>query len=143
MEQEYIKYIFCIYYPSGYIRFRLNRRDNGTITYLLAKLQKDNNILQSIIEDCKNKNINITNNHFDMNFKIGNLNVIMLANDYIELSNLVFYDINPSMAIMEPYKLYKLSEELLFYIQNIIPLIPNIIHLSMNNINNLQIILHI
>lgn len=126
MEQsDHIKYVFVVYYSDGSIRFRAFRSQTGTISYLKAKISHNEKFIDAIKKDCSSRKINIGDKNIDVNFKIGDLYVVILPEDYPELSKLVNYDIGYNGITPDNFKYNKLSEEMLFYINASVPQIHN------------------
>lgn len=122
---DYINYVFVIYYSNGVIRFRTFRSHTGTISYLKARININEKFIDAIKNDCSRRKINIDDKDIDVNFKIGDLYVVILPEDYPQLSKLVYYDVGYDMNPMDNFKHIKLSEEMLYYVNSIVPQLHN------------------
>jgi hypothetical protein len=139
---EYIKYIFCIHYSNGCIRFRCDRTQTGTYSYLKAEI-KSKKLMKNIKNDCKNRNIDLSGKNIDKYLKIGDLYIIILPEDYSEILNLPYYDIGNDMKPIDMYKHSRMSEELSYniniYLQQLYNyykyMYPNYINMNPNYIN--------
>ena len=117
---DYIKYVFVLYYSNGLVRFRSFRSQTGTITYLKAKISNNEKIIDAIKNDCRLRKINIGDKNIDVNFKIDDLYVVLLPEDYPEISKLVHYDIGYNGLPLENFKYSKLAEEMLYFVNAIV-----------------------
>ena len=124
-EGDYINYVFVIYYSDGSIRFRTFRSHTGTISYLKAKINVNDKLIDAIKNDCRRRKINIDDKNIDVNFKVGDLYIVILPEDYPELSKLVNYDIGYNLNPLDNFKYAKMSEQMLYYVNSIVPQLHN------------------